>query len=136
MINSKRSQYAYVKNNPLRWIDPLGLSIADEIANQVSDAIKEGSGGSVLAAKCIADHCTGSGKGPRSFFQAWADCISIWNQAIGSNQTAAAALLQRSRISVVALISDCADKCSRATKACNSVSCLGNSAGVSYEYSF
>lgn len=128
--------YAYVANNPLRFIDPLGLNILDILGGEISDAIKEGSAGSVLAAKCIADHCTGSRKGPRSFFQAWADCISIWNQAVGSNQTAAVAATQMSGTALEALISDCADKCSKATKACNSVSCLGNSSGVPYEYSF
>ncbi len=112
--------YAYANNSPMQWLDPAGLSIGSEIAKEINKEAQ----GRTLAAKCIADHCTGPLKGARSWTQAWADCLHIWNEAMRSAPGAGAGGAQISAGGLEAVISKCADLCSKETRKCNSTSCL------------
>jgi RHS repeat-associated protein len=112
--------YLYVYANPLHFVDPTGLAIAEELLNEIKQYLS----GSILAAECIATHCAGALKGPRSWALAYADCLSIWNKAVASRPRLAAAAAQLSGMAVEGMIASCADQCSKKTQQCNSLSCL------------
>lgn len=115
------NSYAYVKNNPLLFVDPTG---------EAETAI-----GRLMASLCVAKQCDairrGVGGGARSWSSALGDCISDLN-AYSQTHPGELEALQAVGISLGNIASECADRCSRLTSepnfktSCQNLGCVDN----------